>query len=86
MKTLSESQVLQQVKRPFLEIVIILICISFYTAIQNDMSDVEGIIPGFQMKECFTFLFLIFAIYGGTKMYLKLIPEFKRIFIKGVEN
>ena len=69
-----------------LEIVIILICISFYTSIQNDMSDVEGIIPGFQMKECFTFLFLIFAIYGGTKMYLKLIPEFKRIFIKGVEN
>ena len=69
-----------------LEILIIFICISFYNAIQTDMSDVEGIIPGFQMKECFTFLFFIFAIYGATKMYLKLIPEFKRIFIEGVED
>ncbi len=69
-----------------LEILIILICISFFNSIQNDMSDVGGIIPGFQMKESFTFLFFIFAIYGGTKMYLKLIPEFKRIFIEGVQN
>lgn len=73
-------------KDNLLEITIVLISIGFYYNALTEMSDAPGIINGYSMKECIGLLFIFIAIYGGTQMYLKLIPEFKRIFIEGVQD
>ena len=73
-------------KDNLLEITIVLISVGFYYNALSEMSDAPGIINGYSMKECIGLLFIFIAIYGGTQMYLKLIPEFKRIFIEGVQD
>tara|TARA_B100001093_G_scaffold76612_2_gene67466 strand:- start:17038 stop:18516 length:1479 start_codon:yes stop_codon:yes gene_type:complete len=73
-------------KDNLLEITIVLISIGFYYNSLTEMSDAPGIMNGYSLKECIGLLFILIAIYGGTQMYLKLIPEFKRIFIEGVQD